>query len=759
MGKNFADRNFAVLSGIAAMLCGGAVAQESQLGEVVVSASLIEQSTLEAPASMTVITGDRLEASGAVSVGDALNRQVPGFFGYHDFGVFTHSPSFVLRGMTDGRTKVMLDGISLVDGYSGGMSNMIGITLSDIDRIEVAPGATSALYGSDAIGGVINIISKVPKKQEFNARYLRAFDDHQRDEYEVSYRNRWETGLAASFSLRYVDFAGYDDTYVTATPAAAGAGTPVTGARPTTTTAGLPAYIIGDKGRSPATGLYLNGKLFYMLDAQSKFFAGLRYVKTERDYGHFNSYLRRAADGSVVNPGNTTAYYTTPEGDRLGLTKTALWNTSAPSRREEKHYHVGYDGKAGNDFDLKVTLNYTDIKNWNAGTTGISTTLTTFDGGPGSQTSSPNQVLEGMAQLGTKLGDRHYFIAGLSSRKAEMDSRIWSVSDWRDPEDTHVRVNDRMKGKSTLDALFVQDQYFATDALTLYAGARYDKWESSGINHRYAAAPFGTFKSQKRSESAFSPKISAVYRLTDTLTLRTSAGSAFSAPTNYQLYAHIRPMGSLLMMSDPGLKPERAVSWDVGVEKALPRDGVIKAAAYVSRLKDMIYRKRTPYDNAYGGNYANYSTATNAARAKVQGIELSGEVPVTSWLRASAGYAWTDAKITKDESGGNLEGKRVPYVPKHTFNLGLDAKWRDWRAFLSTNYVGRLYASDDNSDVRKYVPGAISDRYWLSNLRVSYRLGKNFQASFILNNMFDKEYYTTELAPGRNAAIEVQMSL
>ena len=710
---------------------------------------------------MTVITSDRLEASGALSVGDALNRQVPGFFGYHDFGVFTHSPTFSLRGMTDGRTKVMLDGVSLVDGYNGGMSNMIGITLSDIDRIEVAPGATSALYGSDAIGGVINIISKVPETQEFHARYLRAFDDRKRDEYELGYRNRWETGLAASFSLRYVDFAGFDDTYVTASPTTSGTSSgPFFGARPTTTTAGLPTYIIGDKGRSPATGLYFNGKLYYMLDAQSKFFAGLRYVKTERDYGHFNSYLRDA-NGAVILPGNSTIYGTTPQGDKLGLSKTALWNTSAPSRREEKHYSVGYDGKAGDDFDLKVTLNYTDIENWNAGTTGSSATLTTFDGGPGSQTSSPNQVLEGMAQLGTKLGERHYFIAGVSSRKAEMDSRIWSVSDWRDPEDTHVRVNDRMKGKSTLDALFVQDQYFATDALTLYAGARYDKWESSGINHRYAAAPLGAFKSEKRSESAFSPKISAVYRLSDTLTLRTSAGTAFSAPTNYQLYAHIRPMGSnVLMMSDPGLKPEKAVSWDVGVEKALPGDGVVKAAAYVSRLKDMIYRKNIPYDGAYGGSYQRYSTATNAARAKVQGIEFSGEVPVASWLRASAGYALTDARITEDESGEDLEGQRVPYVPRQTFKLGLDARWRDWRAFLSANYIGKMYADANNSDVKKYVPGALSDKYWLSNLRVSYRLGKNFEASFVINNLFDKEYYTsTEIAPGRNAAVELKASL
>ncbi|MDR2508325.1 MAG: TonB-dependent receptor [Candidatus Accumulibacter sp.] len=755
-------RGFFALSGIMAALCSMGARADQQLGEVVVTASRIEQSTLEAPASMTVIGKDKLEASGALSVGDALNGRVPGFFGYHDFGVFTHSPSFSLRGMSDSRTKVMLDGVSLVDGYNGGMTNMIGVTLSDIERIEVAPGATSSLYGSDAIGGVVNLISRIPEKQEIRARYLKGFNDRKRDEYEVAYRNRWENGLAASASVRYIDFAGFNDTYVTAAPAAAGASTGVvSGARPTTSSTGAPAYIIGNKGRAPATALYFNGKLYYMLDAKSKFFAGFRYVKTERDYEHFNSYLRRP-DGSVVNPGSGTIYVTTPQGDRLGLTKTALWTTSAPAEREEKHYHAGYDGKIGDGLDLKVTFNYTDIKNWTAGTTVTAPAVSsqqTFDGGPGSQTSSPNQMFEGMGQLGKKLGDKHYFIAGVSSSKAKMNSRIYSVSDWRHPQNTHVGINDEMKGESTLNALFAQDQYAVTNALTLYLGARYDKWESSGVNKRYAAAPTGTFESPKRSEGAFSPKVSGVLRLTDSLTLRSSLGSAFRAPTNYELYASIRPMGSLLMMSDPGLKPEKAVSWDVGVEKALPGNGVVKAAGYVSRLKDMIYRKRTPYDGMYGGSYANYSTATNAARAKVQGIEISGEVPVASWLRASAGYAWTDARFTEDDSGAGLKGNRVPYVPKHTLNLGLDAKWQNWRAFLSATYLGEMYANAENNDTKKYVPGALSDKYWMANLRVSYQVDRNLQLSFMLNNLFDKEYYTsTEMAPGRSAAVQVQAS-
>ena len=85
----------------------------------------------------------------------------------------------------------------------------MNINVSEIDRIEVVPGASSALYGSEAVGGVINVLTKMPTKEEYRLRYLRGFNDAERNIAEASYRNRWENGLAVILAAGYEDMAGF----------------------------------------------------------------------------------------------------------------------------------------------------------------------------------------------------------------------------------------------------------------------------------------------------------------------------------------------------------------------------------------------------------------------------------------------------------------------------------------------------------------------------------------------------------------------
>jgi iron complex outermembrane receptor protein len=207
--------------------------------------------------------------------------------------------------------------------------------------------------------------------------------------------------------------------------------------------------------------------------------------------------------------------------------------------------------------------------------------------------------------------------------------------------------------------------------------------------------------------------------------------------------------------------PEIARSIDFGVEKALPGNGYVKAAVYYTQLKDMIYRKVSASDGSYdylgGAKITELSRTVNAGEARMKGIELSGEIPVTSWLRAQASYSWTDARLTKDEMGTSLEGKYMINVPKNMASLGLDAKWRDWYTNLTTTYIGQMYAQANNSDRKKNVFGG-AGKYTLSNLRIGYRIDKNFKATLAINNLFDKKYYEYYLMPGRNVALELRGS-
>ena len=276
-----------------------AYAQETvQLDSVVVSASRMEQKTLEAPASVSVVSGDTLAASGAIRFTEALSAKVPGL--YMRAGSGTNSrrntaPTVSLRGQSLNRVKFMLDGINLSDGNAGTLSSLLGVNLDDVERIEVVPGVSSALYGSDAIGGVVNIISKMPTKQESTVKYLRGFADGDRETYEASFRNRWDNGIAISVGVGQEKMGGYDknDLVVLPVGTTGNGSNAVQGGTATTTVKGEPAYIVGDRGATTAEARYINGKIFYALDAQSKFWLGFSRFESEMGYQGFNSYLTK----------------------------------------------------------------------------------------------------------------------------------------------------------------------------------------------------------------------------------------------------------------------------------------------------------------------------------------------------------------------------------------------------------------------------------------------------------------------------------
>ena len=716
------------------------------LGEVVVTASRIEQSTLEAPANVSVVSAKTLEETGAARPTDALSARVPGFYFRGPTGIADRVSTgsvHSLRGQSLNRVKFMLDGISLADGNSGQNRSLIGIDMDDIQQIEVVPGASSALYGSDAIGGVVNIITKVPTKREIEVKYLRGFDDTERDVYSASYCNRWDNGLAVSFSAAYEEREGSgQQSQVWSTSASYAARHP---RKVSTNTAGATSYLIGDSGAISSRISRFKGKVFYELDAKSRLFAGLGYYEVKQEYSHFRQYV----SGTPIS-GST------------------LWNTSSPTYTREYRYFGGYDGKIGQNLDLKVNLSYADQNYYYVGqgtSAQISSGMTSFKGGLGKQTLTPSNNLEGSVQLGFGIGQKQYVILGLASTRNDLHRKVYNVSNWRHPEGHHLDKTEKTNASSRIDAFFIQDQIFLTDALTVYAGGRYDRWTTNGT---FWSNALGTVKTDN-SKSAFSPKLAAVYRLTDTLSLRSSIGQAFRAPTNNDLYAvsvsttSAKPRDALLVPG-PNVKPEKATSIDFGIEKALPGNGFIKAAVYRTKLKDMLYRRQTPYDGKYdylGGPVADveyYRIMSNAGESMTKGIELSGEMPLASWLRASASYTYTDAKITKDDTGiTSLKGKVVRYVPKNMAAIGFDANWRGWTANLMTTYTGKMYANEDNSDRVKNVFGGTS-KYWLSNLRIAYQFDKNFKATLAINNLFDKKYYEYYEMPGRNLALELRGS-
>jgi vitamin B12 transporter len=138
-----------------------ALAEErtTTLEEIVVTATRIEGPVEEVASSVTVITKKDIESKKAKTVPEVL-KSVPGLDISQSGGSGQLTDIFI-RGAKTEHTLVMIDGVEMNDPISPGRSfDFAHLTVDNIERIEIVRGPQSTLYGSDAIGGVINIITK-----------------------------------------------------------------------------------------------------------------------------------------------------------------------------------------------------------------------------------------------------------------------------------------------------------------------------------------------------------------------------------------------------------------------------------------------------------------------------------------------------------------------------------------------------------------------------------------------------------------------
>ena len=132
--------------------------KEIELDPITVTASLTPVSASKTGRNILIIKGDALQKLPVQSI-DELLRYVPGVE-VQSRGPMGAQADFTIRGGTFQQVLVILDGIRLNDPLTGHFSSYIPISPAEIDRIEVLKGASSAIYGTEAVGGVIHIISK-----------------------------------------------------------------------------------------------------------------------------------------------------------------------------------------------------------------------------------------------------------------------------------------------------------------------------------------------------------------------------------------------------------------------------------------------------------------------------------------------------------------------------------------------------------------------------------------------------------------------
>lgn len=142
-------------------------AQAFDLGEIVVSANLEATAADRSGATVITIDGSDLQASAETSLIDRLVR-VPGL-NIRPNGPLGSSTGFTLRGASQNYVPVLIDGIDVTDPSAPQVAfNFGGFTTAGLSRIEVLKGSQSALYGSEAVGGVINITTRRATEEGLN---------------------------------------------------------------------------------------------------------------------------------------------------------------------------------------------------------------------------------------------------------------------------------------------------------------------------------------------------------------------------------------------------------------------------------------------------------------------------------------------------------------------------------------------------------------------------------------------------------------
>lgn len=622
---------------------------------VVTTAGGYEQNIADAAATISVITSEELEKRSYSDVTDAL-KNVPGVFVQ---GGGTNQ-TVSIRGMGSAYTLFLIDGKPMNDGsllttnggVQGASVNFLP-PIEAIERIEVIRGPSSSLYGSDAMGGVINIITK-----------------------------KHQDKLTASIRTEYIKAGKSNDVNNDATNTSLYINAPlIDNLLSLQVTAGLQTIDESSLQKNTSeTGesepdfqkKNIDTKFVFTPDDKNTITAEYSHTQQERTHTPGKSYTQyvSATGEQVVIDGED---YIQANGNYYPAFDTGRTNDDGPiyqsdlvpnnrtySELEKNRFSLAHDGDYEN---LKLTSYIQFDKDKNNAITGRAVGKIQNPGGILFETLTANSQ-------GTYFFDKHALTVGARYMKENL-------------EDGTTNQKAEMAGKVTkMDryqwSLFAEDTWNVTDDLALTFSGRYDENEFFGSN--------------------FSPKAYAVYKATDNFTVKGGVISGYKAPSlrNSSPEYMLNSMGGAIL-PNPDLEPETSLTYEGGFAYQNSDLGLLASLMfYQTDFKDKITRSaripgsRAPVDDngdaitsgplyeEYLDFYAKnpnlpinstgYTYNYNVDEAEVRGIELTTDYNITDSLKYRHSYTYTDS----EQKSGQYEGKPLNDIPKHMFNAGVD---------------------------------------------------------------------------------------
>ena len=658
---------------------------------VVVTASGFEEDVRFAPASISVIKADEIAQRGYTDLRQVLDM-VEGVDTFGATGRFD-TPAVSIRGMDDGYTLLLVDGVAQVGpGIAGGMmrsfnqlANTSLPTPSQIERIEVVRGPMSTLYGSDAMGGVINIITK-KVTDEFHG--------------SVSVGSILETTDGKSNTMKYnFNVAGpitrgkvgmqMRGSYLKRGPSAFGVdkekrdydnwnlGTRVT----YTPTAGHSYYLDIDRGQN-------------MRDGD---FAQRGKMKPPSPPAPSNAEVVTKLDGDVAQRFDRMKIVLGAE-NKVG--KEGTWTNTLSFLRNEMHLDVDMTGTAKpNILPLTIPIR-SQIRN------NVKNDFVTFD-----------------TKYVTPLGDDHTLAVGARWQREGVDyhlKRKIAPAGAAPPmfaQMMHRRSSDDNGSLSRSSwALYGEDTWALTKKLVFTYGLRYDHPEDYDDN--------------------LSPRGYLIYMPNRNFTVKGGVATGYKAPTMLQsapVDIHLNITGEIYR-GNTGLKPEKSTTEEIGFYYHNEHD----TDAHVTFFHTDFKNKIDLSDAVNVAGIGDVRTYENVGKARIHGVEVGTKFAIAP--KVTAGLNWT--LLTSQIKSGKNVGQPLRSTPKQAVNLRLD--WMPTDAtdvWLSAQYRSGMYRSKQAAGIAShYRP------FTVLNMGVTHKLRDGLSMQFAVNNLLNRNFDQTRTA-------------
>jgi iron complex outermembrane receptor protein len=762
----------AALAALAASCPARAQVGEATLPAIVVTEVPSIADRYQLPVTTESVSAEKIAASiNVVNTEDAL-KYLPGLIvRKRNFGD-QYAP---LATRTSGlgqsaRSLIYADGVllsALIGNNNGSASPRWGlVTPEEIERIDVMYGPFAAAYPGNSMGAVVDIITRMPQKFEASAKVQTALQSYQLYGTRDSYPSSQLSALLGSrsgdlswwFSGNHLDAHTQPINIITATRPAApsGVGTPVSGAYMDTNRLGQPIAVIGSGGLEAKAQDNFKAKLAYELTPQWRLSYALGYFQNKAK-STADTYLRDAA-GNKVYAGaslNIGGYNFTNIGASSFSSSSGAYRIDQEHTAQSLALKSATQGKL--DWEAIVSSMRFGVDSMRVPGTALPAAEA---GGVGTRVSLSGTGwstldLKGIWRPQGRDG-AHQLSFGLHSDRNKLVNATYATTDWISAPDG--AVNARSLGKTSTDAVWLQDAWRINKEFKLTLGGRQESWRGfDGLN--FSAAPASNVAQPTITSSKFSPKAALAWEPTDDWRVSASYGSAYRFPTVSELYQAVTVAG-VVHTPNPNLRPERAYSGELALERALNK-GRVRVSLFQENLADALISQNStiPGTNAIG------SSTQNIDRIRARGLEVVAEKSdvLLRGLDLSGSATWVDSVIRSDPAFRNaagvltdVAGRRTPNIPR--LKLTAVASYRyDARlsATLAARYSDRVWATLDNTDINPNTYQGF-DKFFVADVRVNYLFDQKTRASVGIDNVNNHKYFLFHPFPQRTLMAELK---